>query len=285
MKNIPLSHVMKYLFLFFTVLCFLTNNTLSAEAIRLTSGQVLEGRIMEESDKIIVIQTSKGTFTIKKTDILEMERPDSKDTIIKAPADPRLSKVKLVAMSFIPGYSPLYNSKEHPEFGIPFAMLSLNYFYKFLQYQVNSKSVGYLDSLEMKNPMGIINTLKAGPDFVSKELGLYSQSNSANYSGANQYYTQAFYHYLNARTIIYNRHPDKLVNGQLMSEDEYYKAKKRYLADYVAVSVVNAAVSYFILNSEGGVGALYKAENNGIKTYFYAVPTFDGGVFGAVSRF
>ena len=51
-------------FLAFITFLF-TINTIFSESIRLTSGQILEGKILEESEKVIIFQTSKGTFPIK----------------------------------------------------------------------------------------------------------------------------------------------------------------------------------------------------------------------------
>ncbi len=269
--------VMKRLFVLTSILTFLNVNSLSAESIRLTSGQILDGKILEESEKVIIIQTSKGTFTVKKTDILEMERPDSKDSIVKPPEEKKLSKLSLGLMSFIPGYSPIYNSKERPEFGVPFAMLSLNYFYHFLQFQFNSKHASFLNSIEMKNPLAAIYNFAYFPVSTGYKLGAQSSNLSDNGLG--------IYVYFSARTALYQKHSDRVVEGRLMSEDEYLKEKRRYLESFIAVSILNGAISYFILSSEGNLGAFYKTESKGIKTVFYAFPSPDGGLFGVASRF
>ena len=266
-----------------TMTFFFADNSLFAESIRLTSGQVLDGTILEESEKVVVIQTSKGIFTVRKTDILEMERPGSKDTIIKPPAEKKLSKINMTLLSFIPGYSPIYQSKEHPEFGVPFAMLSLNYFYHFLQFQFNSKRASFLHSIEMKDPFGLVFNLSYGPNAVATEMGLISNTPSS--TGQNFNYGPSAAVYFNARTILYQKHSDRIVEGRVMTEDEYLKEKKRYLGSFVAASILNGAVAYFLLSSENNIGALYKMESNGIKTIFYAFPSPDGGIFGAAARF
>ena len=133
-------------FLAFITFLF-TINTIFSESIRLTSGQILEGKILEESEKVIIFQTSKGTFPIKKTDILEMERPDSKDTIAKPPEDKKPGKLSIGLLSFIPGYSPLYHSKERAELGVPMAMLTFNYFYHLLQFQ----AILFAYALQLRN--------------------------------------------------------------------------------------------------------------------------------------
>ena len=79
-----------YLILFL----ILSSLSISADAIRLLGGQYLEGKIIEESEKAIIFKTSKGSFTIKKSDILEMERPDSKEKIVKPPVEEKISITK-----------------------------------------------------------------------------------------------------------------------------------------------------------------------------------------------
>ena len=240
--------------LIFSVLFF--SDLLNADAIRLTSGQIVEGNILEESDKIIILQTPKGTFTIKKSDIMEMERSDSSEKIAKLPIEPKPSVAKVLLMSFIPGYSPLYYSKEHPEFGIPFAMLSLNYFVRFyLNLIYGPKLVG-------QDVYGVINMPSNHPE-----------------------YANASFIYNNLRTGIYNFSRDRMVGGQTMTEDEYSNIKRNHLTNYLIVSTINAAISYYMLRNENGFGAFYKSNYNGVKTLFYALPTAEGGIFTSVSVF
>jgi len=266
-----------YLLIFFTL--FWTN-LLYAEAIRLTSGQILEGKILEESDKIIILQTPKGTFTIKKSDIMEMERTDSSEKIAKLPIDPKPSVAKVLLMSFIPGYSPIYYSKEHPEFGIPFAMLSLNYFARFLQFQTMSVRVGFLDSVDSKTPGGLYMNLIYGPRLVGQDVyGVINMPTN------HPEYANASFIYNNLRTGVYNFSRDRMVGGQTMTEDEYFNIKRNHLTNYLIVSTMNAAISYYMLKNENGLGAFYKSNHNGVKTLFYALPTVEGGVFATVSVF
>jgi hypothetical protein len=268
---------LKRLFILTVFFIFLCVSHLPAESIRLTSGQILDGKILEESEKVIIIQTSKGTFPIKKTDILEMERTGSKDTIAKPPEEKKPSKISIALMSFIPGYSPMYHSKEHRELGVPLAMLSFNYFYHILQFQFNAKHASFLNSIEMKNPIAAIYNFGVMPVRVGNSLGNPSSNLSDQGFG--------IYTYFQVRTVLYQKHSDRVVEGRLMSEDEFIKEKRRYLESFVAVSILNGVVSYFLLNNEASIGALYKTESNGIKTVFYAFPSFDGGIFGIASRF
>lgn len=272
-------------FFFFLILFtfFFACNVLLAESIRLTSGQILEGKIVEESEKILVLQTNKGTFTIKKTDILEMERPGSKETITKAPEDKKLSKLNIALLSFIPGYSPTYNSKERPEIGIPFAMANLFYFYHFLQFQFNSNTLSFQESSEMRNPILALYNYVALPGYTANQLGIGNPQNS-NFFGSYQY-LQGAYVYFQIRDIFYLKNKDRVVEGRQMTEEEYLNEKRRYLESYAIASIVNGLVAYFLLSSENNIGALYKTEHNGIRTVFYAVPTPNGASFGAASRF
>ncbi|HMV44479.1 MAG TPA: hypothetical protein PK079_21085 [Leptospiraceae bacterium] len=272
-------------FFFFLILFtfFFACNVLLAESIRLTSGQILEGKIVEESEKILVLQTNKGTFTIKKTDILEMERPGSKETITKAPEDKKLSKLNIALLSFIPGYSPTYNSKERPEIGIPFAMANLFYFYHFLQFQFNSNTLSFQESSEMRNPILALYNYVALPGYTANQLGIGNPQNS-NFFGSYQY-LQGAYVYFQIRDIFYLKNKDRVVEGRQMTEEEYLNEKRCYLESYAIASIVNGLVAYFLLSSENNIGALYKTEHNGIRTVFYAVPTPNGASFGAASRF
>ncbi|MBK8395758.1 MAG: hypothetical protein IPL26_11050 [Leptospiraceae bacterium] len=267
------------LFIIFSVAVFTADNQLFAESIRLTSGQVLDGRILSESEKVIIIQTSKGTFTIKKTDILEMERPDSKETIAKPPIEENPSLLKIVGLSLIPGYSPTYISKERPEFGLPFAMGGLYYFYRFMEFQTNSRAVGFMNSVEMKNPIMLILNVSYGPSTI------YNLSNFIEpIPDRLPDYGLNLSLYINFRSYIYNKSPDRIVMGVTMTEDEYLNKRRSLLQNYLAVSAASAITAYFILNSEKTPGVL-KTEHNGVQTIFYAFPTMDGGLFGTVSRF
>lgn len=274
-----------FLFFFIILVLLLTGNVLFAESIRLTSGQILEGKILEESDKILVLQTSKGTFTIKKTDILEMERPGSKETITKAPEEKKLSYLNLALFSFIPGYSPIYNSKERPEIGIPFAMVNLNYFYHFLQFQFNSNTVSFRESIEMKNPIAGYYNYFVMPGNVAYQRGVntFNPDGTQNYGSSG--YLQGTYIYFQFRDIFYAKNKDRVVEGRQMTEEEFLNEKRRNLENYIMASIVNGLVAYFLLSSEGNLGALYKTEYNGIRTVFYAIPTPSGATFGAASRF
>lgn len=255
-------------------------NFLYADAIRLTSGQILEGRILEDTEKLVIIETNRGTFTIKKSDIMEMERSDSSQKIAKLPPETKPSVSKVFLMSFIPGYSPIYYSKEHPEFGIPIAMLSLNYFVRFLQFQTMSIRVGFLDSVDSKTIGGQYLNLIYGPKLVGQDV-----YGVVNMPTNHPEYANAGYIYLNFRTGIYNFSRDRMVGGQTMTEDEYSNTKRNYFTNYLIVSTFNAAISYYMLKNENAFGAFYKSNHNGVKTLFYALPTADGGVFASVSVF
>ena len=285
MHTVNTSIKTKFQIILFLIINLSFYNSLFAESVRLTSGQILEGKILEDSEKVIVIQTNKGTFTVRKVDILEMERPGSKDTIVKPPEEKKIGKLGLAFMSFIPGYSPIYQSKEHPEFGVPLAMLSLNYFYHLLQFQFNSSRPGFLNSIEMKNPMALYYNVFVAPTIVGEQMGIISKNPTNNPINDFYTYSQALTTYINVRSILYQNNNDRIVEGKLMTEEVYLNERKKNLASFVAVSVLNGAISYYLLSSEGNLGALYKTETKGIKTVFYAFPAPDGGIFGVASRF
>ncbi|MBP7281749.1 MAG: hypothetical protein KBA66_09245 [Leptospiraceae bacterium] len=281
MQTLSKSQLIKCLFISLLVTHAVVDNSVYAESLRLTSGQIIEGKIISESEKVIVVQTTRGTFTIKKSDILEMERPGAKDTIAKPPAEEKLSIGKIIGMSFIPAYSPAYKSKDRPEFGIPFAMASLYYFTRFLQFQTNSRAVGYLNSLEGKS-FGLPIAFIYGPSIVMSATGS-NVLNEFELWGGNVFPVNLSI-YINARSYFYDKSPDRVVAGKVMTEEEYLNKTRSLLQNYVAVSVLNAITTYFILNSESAIGVV-RTEHNGVNTIFYAFPTGEGATFGSVSKF
>ena len=92
---------------------------LFADALRLTSGQVLEGKIVDESEAVIVFRTHRGVISVDKKDILDIERTGEPKKIARVPKDIP-SAVTAALMSFIPFYSGLYVTTE-PGLGLPFA--------------------------------------------------------------------------------------------------------------------------------------------------------------------
>lgn len=252
-------------FIFFLLLL---PSLISAEMIRLNGGQLMEGQIIDESEKTIIIKSKDGIFTIDKKDILEMERSNTKDKIAKVPRK-KSSPVKVLLMSFIPGYSPLYQLSDHPEAGVPLSVLSFAYFYSYVQYQFNSHTVSFLDSAEIKNP----------GNFMLNSTFLPSTLTGIVPAGAEFYTT--FY----LKHDYYEKNKERIVNGQKMSEQTYLFNKNKNLQGYLTTSVVNAILSYYLLRKDGGIGTLYNTEFNGMKTAFYAIPTSDGALFGSITTF
>lgn len=87
--------------------------------MRLTSGQVIEGKIVEESESTIVIRTRNGDLSIPRKDVLEVENKGA-ERIVRLDVQ-RPNPVRAAVFSLIPFYSGLYLGDE-PALGVPFAL-------------------------------------------------------------------------------------------------------------------------------------------------------------------
>ena len=111
---------MKSLARLLLLISFLVAGNVFGDVIRLNGGQVLEGQIVDETDKVLVMETASGTFTIRKEDILERERPGG-PKIARLDREP-LDPITTASRSFIPFYSGFYETEDE-EFGLLFATL------------------------------------------------------------------------------------------------------------------------------------------------------------------
>ena len=240
---------------------------LSADAIRLSGGQIMDGQIMDESDNSIVIKTPQGVFTIDKKDIIEREDAKTGKVIARPPVKSMKFRT-ILWKSFIPAYSPLYETPGHPEYGLPFSMLNLFYFIKFAQYQFGATRPAFFSSPtstlndDTMNAFGFIKGLTEAP-----AIG-FSQGIPTLYSSLA---------YISIVKEYYNLQKDYKVGSVVMKEDIYLKRRKRYLAGYVTTSLISAAVSYYLLKPGSASGR---------KIAFYMAPNEDnGGSVGVVTTF
>lgn len=93
----------------------------AADTIRLSSGQVVRGRVVRESAETIIIMTEAGTVVLNRKEVLELEKGDG-NTIVSLPRT-RPGIVECVWQSFVPFYSPLYKSSD-PSLGVPLGLAS-----------------------------------------------------------------------------------------------------------------------------------------------------------------
>lgn len=89
--------------------------SLSADVIRLNGGQIIEGRVISESDKILIIETEAGQLRIRTEDILERQRPGQNP--IPRPEFNPPTATGAALRSFIPFYSGFYETEDE-EFGV-----------------------------------------------------------------------------------------------------------------------------------------------------------------------
>lgn len=110
--------------------------SLSADALRLSSGQVVEGRIVDESESVIVMQTRLGPIQIEKKDILEIERTGKDPRIARIPKE-QISSTSAFAWSLVPFYSGFYQT-DMPALGVPFAAATGYYGLQLLRLQLGA---------------------------------------------------------------------------------------------------------------------------------------------------
>jgi len=241
--------------------------SLSADAVRLSGGQVMDGKILDESATSIVIKTPQGIFTIDKKDIIERE--DAKTgKVIARPPSKKMDLKTILWKSFIPAYSPLYETPGHPEYGLPFAMLNLGYFYKFVNYLATRQQVDFWQSHKISDPGHAFTVFIWGHSQYNTYL--LNSGFTGDYSAA----TNVYYTFMKE---WYNGHRDYRVGSEIMTEERYLERRKKYLTGYIVSSLVNAAVSWYVLKPG-------KTGGPGLAVYF--IPTEDnGGAFGFVSAF
>lgn len=260
--------------IFILALLLFSAGSVFGDALRLSGGQIMEGKIVSESDSVIVIRTDQGDFSIDKKDILEVDRGAGAGKIARVPEE-SVSPRRAALMSFIPGYSGLYQWKGHPEAGVPFSMLSMYYFYKFFIYQTTAVPVTFAKSQ-------FAGDLLMGRNFIQTKMNydgmggfVSSVYSSGGYTGDPGVPILA---YFMIEKKIYEKSKEMKVQGETMGAGYYGWRKRQFFTGYVVTSALSAALSYYVISrSESGRPILPFMSAGSSSVAFYALPTMDRG--------
>lgn len=234
---------------------------LSAEVIRLNGGQILEGEVIDESDKLLVIETGTGTFTIRKEDILERERPGG-PKIVRLDRQ-SLSPMGAAARSFIPFYSGFYETEDE-EFGLLFATLQGVYALGTIDNMPGlRRDIGWNNPQYWKGPLDhgqSANEFLQGLDFGA----FFTRSAVDNYVTleALTKYNDSFYP---VKTVLTQK-----VRSKKDSDSNF----RNNLRGYLITSLIHAGLTYWHVNSYEG-GSWLSQEPEALtpgRVYGYVVP-------------
>lgn len=244
-----------------------------ADAVRLTSGQVIEGTIVEESQTAVVIATRNGNLVIARKDILEIENKGAARIVRLDVKRPEPATAALY--SLIPFYSGLYLGDE-PGLGVPLAIASGVYGLKLLNTLINRVPYTNWHS-----------------DSGRESLYTLSLLHVANQTQANASYdlnADPARHLLWAYDVL----PLYPVAGYKVGSKFYEKHElrafqRRTLQRYVLSAGLSAAAAYTYFRFLGptGVSGLFSSHGPRTPTFVavYALPTGErewtaGAVFG-----
>lgn len=243
---------------------FFTASSVFADAIRLNSGQVLEGTILEESESVLVIKTATGTYSIQKSDILETEKPGSSTRIARVPKT-EVTPLKGALMSFIPFYSGIYLT-DRPTFGVPFAMVNgymgLHLFLNLFQ----RKHVDFMDS-----------DYKSDPSFAGRVIA-YSNSRGCFPGGScppgpfigtplNGPFGEFFVYY--RWNYSDPRNQDVKINGKQYNIRTADRMLRQQAEMYLTFSAISAGIAYLMLKSSASPAKSALLSGN---MAYYALP-------------
>lgn len=235
--------------------------SLQADVIRLNGGQILEGKVVEESDKLLVIETGNGTFTIRKEDILERER-EGGPRIVRVGME-KADPMTTAARSFIPFYSGFYETEDE-EFGLLFATMQ------------GAFALGTIDNMPfLRNDIGWDNPqywngpLDHGQSAQEFLLGLdfpgfFSRPPAENYVILESLtkYNDSFYP---VKTVLTQK-----VRSKKDSDSNF----RNNLRGYLITSLIHAGLTYWHVSSFRG-GSWMARESEGLqpgRVYGYVVP-------------
>ena len=233
---------------------------LQADVFRLNGGQVIEGTVLEESDKIIVIDTANGTFTLRKEDILERERPGGPK--IARIDRPDLEPVPTALKSFIPFYSGFYETDDE-EFGLLFATLQGVY------------AIGLLDNAPfLRRNIGWDN-----PQYLNGPLDHGQSANEFLQGlGLTEFFSSrpVVENYLILESLTkYNDsyYPVKTsLTGKVRSKKDSDANFRNNVRGYLITSLIHVGLTYWHVNAFRGSSWLAAEEPQPGEFYGYVVP-------------
>ena len=206
-----------------------------ADAIRLSSGQVIEGKILRESDEYILVRTRLGPVRLAKQDILVIERgPGAAKRILRVPPD-RVTPLSALLTSFIPFYSGFYGTDE-PAAGVPFA--AANGYFALILIKLYAGAVAYTDwgSPQVRTDMFNFIALR---EFVERQT-------NPTYSFAAENPTINF-HFLGSLmapdVIRFIPVASMKVGGRIYTKDQLAGYRRRTFYRYAGASIVGGVLS------------------------------------------
>lgn len=266
-------YVMSFMFRTFTVLIFfcLTSTSIMADIIRLNGGQVIEGEVLSESDKILVIRTTSGDLTIRKEDILERQRPGQK--AFPRPPESIPDPVVSAAKSFIPFYSGFYETEDE-EFGVLPATIAGFYALAMIDTMPGLRfEKGWSDSnfIFGGNPVEFGGSRPSATTFVFLNRLAFTQNSLSNEGLIESYFYSRFLTESDDRFF-----PVKgTITGSTRSRADMNNNFNNALRGYVISSIIHSALVYWHVSENGG-GSIYANNDEGFakgNIHAYILPT------------
>ncbi|HBS06537.1 MAG TPA: hypothetical protein DEA96_16330 [Leptospiraceae bacterium] len=253
----------------------ISSGSLAADVIRLNGGQILEGKIIDESDKLLVIETGTGTFTIRKEDILEREIPGGKKIV-------RLNREGVTPLgtagrSFIPFYSGFYETEDE-EFGLLFATLQGIYALGTLDNMPGlRRDIGWDNPQYWKGPLD--HGQSANEFLQGLNLSAFFNGNVVDNYFTLEYLTKYNDSYYPVKTVLTQK-----VRSKKDSDSNF----RNNLRGYLITSLIHAGLTYWHVSSYEG-GSWLSRESEGPtpgRVYGYVVPSGKDSVhFGMMMVF
>lgn len=268
------------------IVCAAPVASLAADAIRLNGGQVLEGRIIEESDKTIIFESDAGILTIPRSDVVEVERP----------GDPRIPRVdregvrpaNAAALSLIPFYSGFYRTRRQ-ELGVFPALMQGALLLQAIKFNpFTRKTVGvdfgghYLGGPYSDGARNISTPLLL-PTLLTLSAPSSQIADAVKAERFSVQFLVSDYLYHNNDAYI----PVTTLDGEvfpLRRADEHWR---RGLYGYIIVAALHATAVYFYASYfEATPVSSREAETGTEEVFAYAIPNGDDGLdFGLLFRF
>ena len=253
---------MKLAFRIVLIGILISASSLTAEVIRLNGGQILEGEVLDESDKLLVIETATGTFTIRKEDILERERPGSKKIV-------RLERESLTPMgaagrSFIPFYSCFYETEDE-EFGLLFATLQGAYAVGIVDNMPGlRRDIGWDNPQYWKGPLD--HGQSANEFLQGLNLSAFFNGNPVDNYVTLEYLTKYNDSFYPVKTVLTQK-----VRSKRDSDSNF----RNNLRGYLITSLIHAGLTYWHVSSYEGSSWLSQKPQGPEpgRIYGYVVPS------------
>ncbi len=238
----------------FVFLLCLVAGPVFADALRLTSGQVIEGKIIDESEAAVVVRTRMGLVSIEKKDILDIERDGGQKRIARVPRETP-GPLNAAALSFIPFYCGLYQSPDAAA-GLPFA--AANGYYALLLLRQLTTATAFTDWGNRHRSTDNLVVYQLQLEAIRQ--GDPSFNPDQAYGILNTYVRGSF-----LAPAVFRLTPTQSVRyaGDIYTKDEFTDYRRRTFYRYAGASLLGAAASFayfrwllpYRLSAAGGSGA------------------------------